>query len=154
MAAGSTNAGISLIKYAADDTNITQSLQSKQNAILSNQLDLKFYVNNTIKKVSGLAKPIKIKFVIHGSVDLTQVNSKLTILCKYLDEQKNNWTTDGCVLADFNVATKVVTCNCNHTTTFSVMSDNSSGAISKTIGNKWHEMVALLLALFVYEYGF
>ena len=152
MAAGSTTAGISLIKYAADDNNITKALKSNQNAILSNQLDLKFYANNTIKKVSGLGRPIKLKFVIHGSVDLTQVNSKLTILCKYLDTQKNNWTTDGCALADFNVVTKVVTCNCNHTTTFAIMSENSNGAVVLMFQFvfRWNLLIALFAIFFTH----
>ena len=146
--AAATKGGVSLIKYAADDTSITQSLKANKETLLSETLQLKFYANSSLKKVSGLKRPIKLRFVLRGSVDLKKTSSKLTILCKYLDEKKSNWTSDGCVLGDFNMVTRVVTCNCNHTTTFGILSDTSSLAVS-TLWTQHNTCIITLLLVWV-----
>jgi hypothetical protein len=78
-------------------------------------LDLGFKDENYNRiPVSNLTEPILIHLKRNGS---PCVNEKLE--CRYWSEEDLEWKVDGCILMDYNSTDNIITCACNHTTSFS-----------------------------------
>ncbi len=105
----SQKASVTLIKYTAD-----KSLSP----VPFEKLDVKFFSANSMMNVSGLSKPIMLKFTFNNSLISSIQNSDLS--CKYYDELTGTWNTNGCTFSSIDYTNGFLYCACTHTTLFSV----------------------------------
>ena len=114
-----SKASVTLIKYAAD-TSLSPVAFSK--------VEIKFFSANSLLSVSGLNKPIILKFPFN--IASSSSMKKSTVSCKYYNEASGTWNIDGCKLSSIDYVNGYVYCACTHTTLFSVASDTNSVVIS------------------------
>jgi hypothetical protein len=94
--------------YQWDKNNIIQD-------IITSVLDLTFMdQNNNRIVISNLTEPILIHLERNGSAC---ANEKLE--CRYWSEEDLEWKSDGCIFVGYNITDNIITCACNHTTSFS-----------------------------------
>jgi hypothetical protein len=95
--------------------------QSAQRTIASSVLDLTFhYENGSAIQVTNLTVPLQLR-INKPKRSCSFMGEQATFQCKYWNEQEQLWKSDGCYwVPDNNTAVdSMVSCYCNHTTSFS-----------------------------------
>ncbi|CAF0900053.1 unnamed protein product [Brachionus calyciflorus] len=96
----------------------------KENSLsmVTKQIDVKFFVNGSVIGVQNLNSPIKLNFEIDEST-VNTIQSKYKLVCKFFDENLQQWSDSGCSLSKLDTVNKNVECSCTHATKFSVLLD-------------------------------
>ncbi|KAF0973587.1 hypothetical protein FDP41_008291 [Naegleria fowleri] len=102
-------------------SNATSMLNVIQRVNLNFPFELKYIQNRAFLPVRDLKNPLIIEIAIPVEAQdvMTQIinSTNFRIVCRYWNETSFTWETNGCVTKVLN--TRTVTCQCNHTTTFS-----------------------------------
>jgi hypothetical protein len=119
--------GVVFVKYAKRtiSSNTRSSQSTSTDELASSSIDLKFYSDDSLLKVTGLSNPIKLDFDIDSSININQANVTFSLICKYYDETSSSWKSTGCRTTLLDRNNRKVKCECNHATKFAVVKDTN-----------------------------